>query len=53
MSRGYRTSPYPDKEIRDYIRHRGGTLILSSDSHSKDTIAYRFDEFISETAENK
>ena len=46
MSRGYRTSPYPHKEIRDYIRARGGKLILSSDSHAKDTIAYRFEEYL-------
>ena len=48
MSRGYRTSPYPHKEIRDYIRSRGGKLILSSDSHAKDTIAYRFEEYLNE-----
>lgn len=48
MSRGYRTSPYPSKEIRDYIRAHGGKLILSSDSHRKDTIAYRFEDFADE-----
>ena len=45
MSRGYRTAPYPAPEIRDYIRERGGKLILSSDSHQKETIAYRFGEY--------
>ena len=48
MSRGYRTSPYPGKEIRDYIRAHGGRLILSSDSHSKETIAYRFSDYADE-----
>ena len=48
ISRGYRTSPYPSKEIRDYIRSHGGTLILSSDSHAKETIAYRFKEYENE-----
>ena len=48
MSRGYRTEPYPAKDIRDYIRAHGGKLILSSDSHRKETIAYRFNEFIGE-----
>ena len=48
ISRGYRTAPYPAKEIRDYIRAHGGKLILSSDSHRKETIAYRFNEFIGE-----
>ncbi len=40
MSRGYRTSPYPSKEIIDYIKSLGGTLIYSSDSHSADTLCY-------------
>ena len=48
MSRGYRTSPYPHKEIRDYIRAHGGKLILSSDSHSKETIAYKFADYLGE-----
>ena len=51
MSRGYRTEPYPAKDIRDYIRARGGKLILSSDSHRKDTIAYRFGEYAGEADE--
>ena len=51
ISRGYRTEPYPAKDIRDYIRAHGGKLILSSDSHKKETIAFRFDEFISEAEE--
>ena len=51
ISRGYRTSPYPAGAIRDYIRAHGGKLILSSDSHQKETIAYRFDEYISEVNE--
>ena len=45
ISRGYRTSPYPAKEIRDYIRAHGGKLILSSDAHAKENIAFRFDEW--------
>ena len=48
ISRGYRTEPYPAKEIRDYIREHGGRLILSSDSHRKETIAYRFRDYLSE-----
>ena len=51
ISRGYRTEPYPAKDIRDYIRAHGGKLILSSDSHKKETIAFGFDEFISEAEE--
>ena len=49
MSRGYRTEPYPSREIRNYIRERGGKLILSSDSHRKETIGYRFEDYLDET----
>ena len=31
-----------------WFAENGGTLILSSDSHQKDTIAYRFQDYISE-----
>ena len=45
ISRGYRTTPYPAKEIRDYIREHSGKLIMSSDAHAKENIAFRFDEW--------
>ena len=45
MSRGYRTQPYPSMEMIEYIKANGGNFILSSDSHSTDTIAYKFEEF--------
>ncbi len=45
ISRGYRTTPYPSDEIRDYIRQKGGKLILSSDSHQKETLCFEFDKF--------
>ena len=45
ISRGYRTEPYPSREIRDYIRAHGGKMLLSSDSHRKETIAFRFEEY--------
>lgn len=45
ISRGYRTTPYPSKEICGYIASRGGRFILSSDSHKKETLRYKFDEF--------
>ena len=44
MSRGYRTSPYPDREICMYLLEHGGKLIFSSDSHAKETIAFGFAE---------
>ena len=45
ISRGYRTSPYPSREIIDYIKVHGGELVLSSDAHSADALAYKFDEY--------
>ena len=45
ISRGYRTTPYPSDEIREYIRANGGKFILSSDAHSADTIAYDFEKY--------
>ena len=44
MSRGYRTTPYPDAEICRYLLSHGARLIFSSDSHARETVAYRFDE---------
>ncbi len=48
MSKGYRTTPYPARPIREYIRSKGGRFILSSDSHRTDTLCYRFEDFESE-----
>lgn len=48
MSRGYRQEPYPSEPIREYIARRGGSFILSSDSHGTGTLCYRFDEYSGE-----
>lgn len=45
MSRGYRTGPYPSAEIRQYLLARGGRLLLSSDAHAKENIAFGFESF--------
>lgn len=45
ISRGYRTSPYPSLKIQDYIIEKGGKFIMSSDSHYKDTLMFKFEEF--------
>lgn len=45
ISRGYRSAPYPAAPIRDYLRGKGAKLIQSSDSHSCQTLAYRFGEW--------
>lgn len=43
--RGYKTTPYPSKEIVDFIKENGGKLILSSDSHSVLSICFEFDKW--------
>ncbi|MGX8704670.1 MAG: hypothetical protein ACSW8H_09525, partial [bacterium] len=45
MSRGWRTDTYPAKPIRDYIAAHGGRFILSSDSHSTETLCSQFDKY--------
>ena len=45
ISRGYRTNPYPDLPLLEYIYKRGGKVILSSDSHTKDNLCYKFNEY--------
>lgn len=48
ISRGYRSDAYPAREIRDYLRERGGKLILSSDAHQRENICFRFEQFLKE-----
>ena len=48
MSRGLTTDPYPSGPIREYLRSRGAKLILSSDAHRKENIAYAFDRYCHE-----
>lgn len=47
MSRGYTDFPYPRGDILRYIGKCGGRITISSDSHSVDTVAYKFDEMVS------
>ncbi len=42
MSRGYTDEPYPSREIIDYIKECGGVLMLSSDAHRREHIAYAY-----------
>ncbi len=46
ISRGRRHVPYPAPMMTKYIARRGGRFILSSDSHSKDTLAFGFEDYI-------
>lgn len=44
ITRGYKTVPYPSDEMIKYISEKGGKFILSSDSHSAETLGYGFEE---------
>lgn len=44
ISRGYKKSAYPSIKQLEYIKEKGGRVILSSDSHSKDTLCFGFEE---------
>lgn len=52
ISRGYRKIPYPAPFLLKEIKERGAKIILSSDSHSKDTLTFYFDESIKLLREN-
>ncbi len=43
MSRGCRTAPYPALDMLRYWRSLGGSVVINSDSHHKDTILHAFD----------
>lgn len=45
ISRGYRTAPFPSLPILEYIKEKGGKIILSSDSHSAENICFEFDKW--------
>lgn len=45
ISRGYRTTPYPNPDILEYIRQNGGKTILSSDAHDKDGLMFGFEKY--------
>jgi len=46
ISRGMRTAPYPEERLLARIGKARHPVILSSDSHAKDTIVYGFDRAI-------
>ena len=45
MSRKKRTAPYPAAEILEYLVSGGARLVLSSDAHIAEHLAYRFDDY--------
>ena len=44
ISRGVRTSPYPSAEIIEFIKENNGRFLFSSDAHSKENIAFGFEQ---------
>ena len=44
VSRGYRESPYPALFLLKEWRQMGGRVILTSDSHSPDTVVFGYDD---------
>ena len=44
IARGYRKSPYPSEELLYELKKCDAKLILSSDSHSRDTLDFYFKE---------
>ncbi len=44
ISRGYRKTPYPTGDLLRILKDEDCPIILSSDSHSADTLCYAFDE---------
>ncbi len=51
MARGYRTHPFPSKELLEIIYNNNGKIMLSADSHSANTLNYAFSETIKELKE--
>ncbi len=45
ISRGYRTTPYPESFIIDEIKKLGKKIIVTSDCHAKENLLCGFDEF--------
>ena len=45
ISRGYKKTPYPSKNILDYIKSGGGKTILSSDAHSIYGLLFQFEKY--------
>ena len=44
ISRGYRTTPYPYANLLQVLKKNGNGIVLNSDSHSVETLTFRFEE---------
>ncbi len=47
ISRGYRTAPYPSKELLCFLRELDGKVCLSSDAHSANGVGFAFEQSLS------
>ena len=46
ISRGYRREPYPNSFILKEMAYRGARIMLNSDTHSKNTILFHFEQAV-------
>lgn len=46
ISRGYRTTPYPDAPVLEYLVKKNARLMLNSDTHASNTIDYAYEKAI-------
>ncbi len=44
ISRGWRTTPYPQDFILKRLAQKGANIMINSDSHSKDTVLFGFED---------
>lgn len=43
ISRGYRTTPYPDERTTEIIAKSGKPFVITSDTHNKETVTFNFE----------
>ena len=48
ISRGYRTHPYPSRKQIEYIAEKGGTVVLTGDTHSAENLCFEFEKWYAE-----
>lgn len=51
ISRGYKTTPYPSLEVIKYLKERGAKFIMSSDSHTKENVAFQYGKWYNALAD--
>lgn len=45
ISRGYKSKPYPEKWLLDYLKEKGAKLVMNSDAHHYAGVAFEFDKW--------